>query len=452
MKRIALFCGSFNPPHREHVRIVAELSERFDAVWIVPSGPDDTAAAGDVQPHHRAAMVDMAFGSLPRVQVELQDLEDGVYRPPTEWEKRLASDAEVWHVVGSDLLAGASQGVSYIHRRWPEGGRVLQTARFVVVLRPDYPLAANDHPPVCQLLEGAHSYSSAEIRRRVYDHEPFRDWVVPRVAEYIERHRLYRGAPVVHHCSFRLAERRFELIYDEKSPQAAELARRLECFRSTEPELLVVIGGDGTMLRAVRQYWRRRVPFFGVNVGHLGFLLNQLSPEEIADRELVLWELPLLYVELTYPGGEKRHAWAFNDSWVERATGQTAWLEVRVDGQVRVPHLVADGALVATAAGSTAYARAMGAVPLPLGTPALLLVGSNVMRPVFWRPVVLPVGARVTLTTLDPVKRPLQAYVDGVALGNVERLEARVSNIAYVEMVFAPPYDPAAKLAALQFP
>jgi nicotinate (nicotinamide) nucleotide adenylyltransferase len=452
MKRIAVFCGTFNPPHREHVRIARELARQFDEVLVIPSGPDGATMPGDVEPYHRAAMADMAFGCWDRVRVVLDDLEDNAFRSPLEWQQRLAADAEVWHVAGSDLFAGATQRDSVFHRRWPDANQWLHSLQFVIVVRPDFPLHPGDYPPHFQRLEGQEPLSSSEIRRRVYEHEPFREWVPPRVADYIERHRLYRGTPVVRQCSFELKQCRFQLIYDEHNEQAVALASQLEPFRSENPELLVVIGGDGTMLRAVRQFWRKRVPFFGVNTGHLGFLLNEGLPHQLGDTKLVLWELPLLYVELSYTDGTRQHAWAFNDTWVERATGQTAWLEVRVDGHVRVPHLVADGALIATAAGSTAYARAMGAVPLPLGTPALLLVGSNVLRPLFWKPVVLPMNAHVTLTTLDPEKRPLQAYVDGVALGNVQRLSARVSNVACVEMVFVPPHDPAAKLAAIQFP
>jgi len=145
-------------------------------------------------------------------------------------------------------------------------------------------------------------------------------------------------------------------------------------------------------------------------------------------------------------------ALAFNDCWVERATGQTAWIQVKVNDQERLAQLVADGALVSTAAGSTSYASAMGATPLPLNTPALLLVGSNVLKPTFWRPVVLPLASTVELTTLDPIKRPLHGYVDGVSHGNVVNLRARVSNTAAVELVFAPQHDPAAKLAQIQFP
>src|SRR5205823_8694325 len=95
---------------------------------------------------------------------------------------------------------------------------------------------------------------------------------------------------------------------------------------------------------------------------------------------------------------------AFNDGWVERATGQTAWVRLQVNGEEVLPKVVADGVLVATAAGSTSYARAMGATPVPFPVPALLLVGSNVLSPDGWKPAVWGMDAEVEMTTLDPVK------------------------------------------------
>ena len=90
--------------------------------------------------------------------------------------------------------------------------------------------------------------------------------------------------------------------------------------------------------------------------------------------------------------------------------------------------------------------------PLPLNTPALLLVGSNVLKPEFWKPVVLPLDSHIECTTLDPQKRPLEGYIDGVPQGEVRTMRARVSNIAAVELAFEPEHDPATKLARIQFP
>jgi NAD kinase len=107
---------------------------------------------------------------------------------------------------------------------------------------------------------------------------------------------------------------------------------------------------------------------------------------------------------------------------------------------------------VATAAGSTSYARAMGATPLPFNAQLLTLAGSNVLHPEFWHPAVLTSDSVVTVRNLDPAKRPLRGFIDGVGQGAVLEMTARVSNIAAVELLFTREHDPVAKLAVLQFP
>src|SRR5581483_1121947 len=79
----------------------------------------------------------------------------------------------------------------------------------------------------------------------------------------------------------------------------------------------------------------------------------------------------------------------FNDAWLERSTGQSAWLQVSISDKLRLPKLVCDGLLVSTPAGSTAYARSMGATPLLADTPAWLVVGSNVAQPPHWKSALL---------------------------------------------------------------
>ena len=152
------------------------------------------------------------------------------------------------------------------------------------------------------------------------------------------------------------------------------------------------------------------------------------------------------------PDGQWRSALAFNDAWVERSTSQSAWIEIKLNDQVRLPKLVADGALLSTASGSTAYARAMGAMPLLADTPALVLVGSNVMSPPNWKCVLLSYDSEIVLTTLDPHKRPIEAYVDGFSQGEVDIMRVRVSRIAAAELAFSAQHDMTEKIAQIQFP
>ncbi len=466
-RRRVLLGGSFNPPGAHHRAIARLLAARFDEVVVIPCGPrPDKRATEDVPAVDRAAMTDLTFRGLPKVRVDLWDMEEPSFTRTHALETRYAADgAEVWHVVGVDHVRGGGRGEAEIQTRWERGEEVWRRLRFVVVAPPGGAPAPEDLPPRAELVEVDAPGLSTSIRQAALLSHSLDALVVPAVSRYIARHQLYRGALPQRTTRLTLAALHPLIVADPRSDEARTLAAGLRAHLGADapppgaptdeaapPNLIVVIGGDGMMLRAIRSHWRLRVPFYGINTGHMGFLLNQRGPEEFLGQELVVEQLPLLRVSVTRADGSDATALAFNDAWVERASGQTAWLGVRVNGKERLPKLIADGALIATAAGSTSYARAMGAHALPLNTPALLLVGSNVLRPAFWQPVVLPLDARVSLTTLDPDKRPLRAYIDGVPQGPVRRLEARVSRVAAAELAFAPLHHPAEKLAQIQFP
>jgi NAD+ kinase len=452
-RTLAIYGGSFNPPGRHHRATAEMLCRHFDEVVILPCGPrPDKPVTNDVEPIHRAAMVDLNFRGIPKARVELFDLESSTFTRTYDLDLRFQAEGIVWHVVADEFVRGAPSGESSIEREWTRGRELWQEANFAILNRSGDPIDPADLPPRHRLFEVERDGSSQVIRNRAFHRQPIGELVVPEVETYIHRHRLYQGVASPRQTRVRLSRNRYMVVADDRSSQARAVAERLSAHSDEDPELIVVIGGDGTMLRAIRQYWRRRVPFFGINTGHLGFLLNDSTQADPNEQDLVLYNLPLLRVEVESLEGGRALSLAFNDAWVERATGHTAWLKLLVNDEERIEKLVADGVLVATAAGSTAYARAMGATPLPLYTQALLLVGSNVLHPPQWRPVVLPVDSRIEFRTHDPVKRPLSAFIDGIPQGVVQSLHARVSNIAAVELAFLPDQDPSLKLAKLQFP
>lgn len=454
MKTIAVFGGSLNPPGLHHRRIAEALSALYDEVVVIPCGPrPDKPSTNDTRLVDRAVMADLTFRGLPRVTVELFDLEAVTFTKAFQLEVMYRDRGEVWHVVGGDFVRGGQSGDSLIHREWEHGPEMWQRLRYVVVLQPDEQLGPGDLPPRHRVVRVDHRGSSAEVRSRVFHHQPIDDLVTPAVAAYVRRHGLFRGVPPNAQTRFRPHAPRFLLFADPRNPASRRLAERFAPHAADDDaELILVLGGDGTMLHAIRQHWRRRLPFYGVNTGHLGFLLNQEPAGDFWAQELVSYHLPLLFVETESIEGERRSMLAFNDAWVERATGQTAWLRLSVNGEEMLPKIVADGVLVSTTAGSTSYARAMGATPVPFHIPALLLVGSNVLSPDGWKPAVLGMDAEVELTTLDPVKRPLQGYIDGVSQGLLKSLRVRASRIAAAELAFDKGHDPVAKLARIQFP
>lgn len=455
-KKIAIFGGSFNPPGSHHRRLVEFLSPHFDEIVIIPCGPrPDKSSVNDIKPIHRATMVDLAFRGIRNARVELFDLELGTFTRTHTLDKIFRAEGEVWHIIGSDLIQNGSRGESFIHRVWERGPDAWNTLNFVVTDRNDFSHMPEDLPPNHQYFQLGINGSSSEIREKVFKHQDFSHLVAPEIENYIKRHGLYRGAAPQFTAKQTFSDPRLIIFADEANPRSREVAGKFKHLENAEnPNLILAVGGDGTMLRAIHKYWRKRLPFLGVNTGHRGFLLNNILAEEIfsAGRELVLSHSPLLHVEITTASGERRVSLAFNDAWVERATGQSAWTEIKIDGRTRLPKLISDGVLVSTAAGSTAYAKAIGAAPLPADTPALLLVGSNVIEPVGWKSAHFSLDTEIEFTALDPVKRPIEAFVDGVAQGEVQKMTIRVSRIAAAELAFTEEHHLIEKLSRIQFP
>jgi len=455
--RIALFGGNFNPPGLHHRIVAKEMARHFDEVIVIPCGPrPDKPTTNDVDPIYRATMVDLTFRGLKGVTVDLYDLEQEIFTRTDRLDEVFSERGEVWHIVGTDLISGGGRKESIIQKRWLRGEELWQRLNFAVVVRPGFDFDREDLPPRSQLFEVEAPGASYLIRERAFRREQVDDLVTSDVARYIDRYRLYRGTMTGRSARHQIPEPRFKIYFDERNPKAVALANKFrDQADESDPNCILVVGGDGTMLQAIRHHWRERLPFFGINAGHLGFLLNDsndLPGGRFPADNLIVRQLSLLYVETENSKGESRNALAFSDAWIERATSQTAWIEVSVDGQVRIPKLVADGALVATAAGSTAYARSMGATPLLMETPALILVGSNVMDPPNWKSVILPLDSQIEMRALNREKRPLEAYADGEPLGESQWMRLRVSRSAAIELAFGADHDMAEKIARIQFP
>lgn len=456
-KSIALFGGSFNPPGNHHAAIASRLAEMFDEVRVIPCGPrPDKPVTGSVPPVYRATLADIVFGGLPKVVVDLSDLEQETFTRSHGLQSRFEREGEVWHVVGADLVAGGARGQSQIQTSWEHGEKLWQNANFAVLRRPDFPMSDADLPPHSRVVDLVVEGASTLIREMISRGEDVSSMLHAHALAYIERYGLYRAPVPGTWARGTLEQKQFFLQADTTIPKVVALSTPLAAHSvaTEKADFVTVVGGDGAMLRSIREHWRSRLPFFGINAGHLGFLMNgpeQVNEEAFPPCDVIFRQMPMLFLEFVDEDGQTHTAHGFNDAWLERATSQSAWLEVIVNDVPRIPKLVSDGALVATAAGSTAYARSMGASPLLADTPAWLLVGSNVLAPAHWRSALLSPDTTVEIRCLAPGKRPVQAYVDGQPIGRVISMRAKLSRAAAAELVFCASHDMAEKIAAIQF-
>lgn len=472
MPRLAILGGSMNPPTDAHVEQACVLADRFDRVVVVPCGiRPDKGSTNVIDPAHRANMVRMAFRGIPRVEVDLSDLERDEFRRTVdldrEWKERLGDNWDVWHAVGFDLIEHGATGNSQIQRTWHRGEFAWSNLAFVLLPRGGCSVNESDFPPRHLLMpDRSRPESSSQARLALGRGKPEESGVPRRVASYAMRYGLYGPAPGDKRFGrLALPQRPRITVVDMDRDRRARIERDLSWSHPDwgDADALLAVGGDGFMLETVRNIARPGLPIIGLNAGHRGFLLNDVELPALIEHigrglPFDVHLLPLLEVvaDVRLPGGsEKRiETFAFNDAWVERSSRQTAWVRVSVDGEYRheIPRLACDAALVSTPAGSTAYARAMGAPPQLIGTPVLTLAASAVSDPYNWHHAILPDGAIVTFEALDTGKRPIIAVVDGKEMGTCDRMTVRRSRTASVELAFLPGRSLGAKIAALQFP
>jgi len=170
-------------------------------------------------------------------------------------------------------------------------------------------------------------------------------------------------------------------------------------------ELVVVIGGDGTMLRGTELARPYDVPILGMNLGHVGFLAEAERDETatvvaaVVDRTWTVEERTTLEVVVTREGAEVERTWALNEASVEKAARERMIeVLVEVDGRP-LSRWGADGVVAATPTGSTAYAFSAGGPIVWPEVEALLVVPISA-HALFARPVVVSPRSTIAVEVL----------------------------------------------------
>ena len=214
-----------------------------------------------------------------------------------------------------------------------------------------------------------------------------------------------------------LGMRRVAFVASEAEAAQQALAELRRHYGTTEPrdaDIVVPLGGDGFMLETLHRFVGSGKPIFGMHRGSVGFLMNPYRLEGLHERLAAAQPVELHPLEMTAicEHDEPCRAIAFNEVSLLRESRQAAKLRVSVDGIVRLEELMADGILLSTPVGSTAYNLSAHGPIVPLGTGVLALTPISAFRPRRWRGALLPHGARVRIESLESDKRPVSAVAD----------------------------------------
>eukprot|EP01035_Chromulina_nebulosa_P059143 gene59143-80990_t len=187
--------------------------------------------------------------------------------------------------------------------------------------------------------------------------------------------------------------------------------------------------------------------------GTVGFLMNEFSPVDLRGRlsaSSVTVIHPLL-MRATDVHGDVHIHHAINEVALFRQTNQAARLRILIDERERMAELTADGIMVATPAGSTAYNLSAQGPILPINASLLALTPISPFRPRRWRGALLPNTAIVVIEVLDSGKRPVAAVADHDEARDVARVEICSDKSISMRMLFDPGHSLEERILSEQF-
>lgn len=231
-------------------------------------------------------------------------------------------------------------------------------------------------------------------------------------------------------------------IHASHKPRAQKaLEELIGLYGNHKPEdadAIVVLGGDGSMLRALHQFRDLNKPFFGLNLGTLGFLLNEYRSDDLYERVNAAKKIDIhpLRMKATDKQGNVHKELAFNEVSLLREMHSSAKIKISIDGKVRLEEIVCDGILVSTPLGSTAYNSSARGPIVPLNANVLPLTPISVFRPRRWPGALIHHDAEIEFEILHAPERPVSATADAKEIRDVKNVKIRESRSVSCTLLF----------------
>jgi len=226
--------------------------------------------------------------------------------------------------------------------------------------------------------------------------------------------------------------KKVHFAFDRKNGHVSQKLKLFKRFKKYSPynsNLIVVLGGDGFMLETLKKFRNLNKPFYGINTGTYGFLMNKLKNNNFLENFSKSKKVTISALQMVAKTKNNivKKGIAINEISMLRQSRQTASLQIKKGKKTVIKKLVSDGVLVSTPAGSTAYNLSAHGPILSLNSNKLAITPISPFRPRRWKGSTVSDKSTIRIINLNIKKRPVSVVADNVEFRNIKSVKIFVN-------------------------
>ena len=216
------------------------------------------------------------------------------------------------------------------------------------------------------------------------------------------------------------------------------LTKKIKTTTLKKSNIIIVLGGDGFMLQILKKLYKFKKPFYGINSGNYGFLMNKFSNKNFLKNLKNSHSIKIhpLQMSVKIKGNQVKKSIAINEVSILRQSKQASSISITYNKKKIIKNLISDGVLVSTPAGSTAYNLSVHGPILNLDSNKLAVTPISPFRPRRWRGIVVNDKSKIVIKNLDKNKRPISAVADNFEVRNAEIISIKTSKKIIFELLY----------------
>jgi len=207
------------------------------------------------------------------------------------------------------------------------------------------------------------------------------------------------------------------------------LVKKIQITSLKNANTIIVLGGDGFMLQTLKKFYKYKKPFYGINSGNYGFLMNKFSKKNFLRnlKNSNFIKIHPLEMIVRNKNNQIKKSIAINEVSILRQSKQASSISITSNKKNIIKNLISDGVLVSTPAGSTAYNLSVHGPILNLDSNKLAVTPISPFRPRRWSGTIISDSSKVIIKNLDTTKRPISAVADNIEVRNVSNIIIKVN-------------------------